>query len=164
MVRNDLVHPLEGNYPKLSLLTKSILDGRVFLISPLFSFIKSTLISVHNYIFLLNHTILIASFLVCFYLISGKGYKGSAIMLISLNLSPLQFSHTQNQILGLIFNMSLPMAVRLGSLKLLFNSFAFHRCCSVVNSWLTLCDSMNCSAPGFSVHPYLPWFAQTHVC
>ena len=31
-----------------------------------------------------------ASFLVCFYLISGKGYKGSAIMLISLNLSPLQ--------------------------------------------------------------------------
>lgn len=90
MVRNDLVHSLEGNYPKLSLLTKSILDGRVFLISPLFSFIKSTLISVHNYIFLLNHTILIASFLVCFYLISGKGYKGSAIMLISLNLSPLQ--------------------------------------------------------------------------
>ena len=81
-----------------------------------------------------------------------------------MNLSPLQFSHTQNQILGLIFNMSLPMAVRLGSLKLLFNSFAFHRCCSVVNSWLTLCDSMNCSAPGFSVHPYLPWFAQTHVC
>lgn len=65
---------------------------RVFLlISPLFSSIKSTLISVHNYIFLLGTImILIASFLVCFYLISGKGYKGSTIMLISLNLSPLQ--------------------------------------------------------------------------
>ena len=27
----------------------------------------------------------------------------------------------------------------------------------------TLCDPMNCSMPGFSVHHYLPEFAQTHV-
>ena len=33
---------------------------------------------------------------------------------------------------------SLPMAVGLGSLKLLFNSLAFHCCCSVVKSCLTL--------------------------
>ena len=34
---------------------------------------------------------------------------------------------------------------------------------SVAQSCLTPCDPMNCSTPGFSVHRYLPEFAQTHV-
>ena len=36
-------------------------------------------------------------------------------------------------------------------------------CCSVTKLPLTLCDPMNCSTPGFSVHHYLPDSAQTHV-
>ena len=35
--------------------------------------------------------------------------------------------------------------------------------CSVAQSCLTFCDSMNCSTPGFPVLHYLPVFAQTHV-
>ena len=34
---------------------------------------------------------------------------------------------------------------------------------SVAQSCLTLCDSMNCSMPGFPVHPQLLKFSQTHV-
>ena len=34
---------------------------------------------------------------------------------------------------------------------------------SVTQSCLTLCDPMNCSTPGFSVHHYLLVLAQTHV-
>ena len=34
-------------------------------------------------------------------------------------------------------------------------------CCSVTKLFLMLCDSMNHSMPGFSVHHYLPEFAQT---
>ena len=34
---------------------------------------------------------------------------------------------------------------------------------SVAQLCLTLCNPMNCSMPGFSVHHYLPEFAQTHV-
>ena len=38
------------------------------------------------------------------------------------------------------------------------------RCrCLVSKSCLTLCDPMDCSMPGFSVHHHLPEFAQTHV-
>ena len=33
----------------------------------------------------------------------------------------------------------------------------------MVKSWLTLCDPMDCSMPGFSVHHYLHEFAQTHL-
>ena len=36
-------------------------------------------------------------------------------------------------------------------------------CCSVTKSGPTLCDSVNCSMPGFSVHHYLFEFAQAHV-
>ena len=36
-------------------------------------------------------------------------------------------------------------------------------CCSVVKSCPALCDSMNCSTPGFPVLHYLPEFAQTCV-
>ena len=36
-------------------------------------------------------------------------------------------------------------------------------CCSVTKSYLTLCDSMRCSMPGFPVLHYLLEFAQTHV-
>ena len=34
---------------------------------------------------------------------------------------------------------------------------------SVAQSNLTLCDSIDCSLPGFPVHHQLPEFAQTHV-
>ena len=34
---------------------------------------------------------------------------------------------------------------------------------SVAQSCPTLCDPMNCSTPGLSVHHHLPEFAQTHV-
>ena len=34
-------------------------------------------------------------------------------------------------------------------------------CCSVTKSYMTLCDLMNCSMPGFSVHHCLPEFPQT---
>ena len=34
---------------------------------------------------------------------------------------------------------------------------------SVTQSYLTLCDPMNCSTPGLSIHHYLPEFIQTHV-
>ena len=36
-------------------------------------------------------------------------------------------------------------------------------CCSVAKLCPTLCNPINCSLPGFSVHHYLPEFAQTHV-
>ena len=36
-------------------------------------------------------------------------------------------------------------------------------CCSVTQSFSTVCDPMNCSIPGFPVLHYLPKFAQTHV-
>ena len=36
-------------------------------------------------------------------------------------------------------------------------------CFSVAQSCPTLCDPMDCSTPGFPVHPQLPEFAQTHV-
>ena len=34
---------------------------------------------------------------------------------------------------------------------------------SVAQSYLTLCDPMNCSMPGIPVHHQLPEFTQTHV-
>ena len=34
---------------------------------------------------------------------------------------------------------------------------------SVAQSYLTLCDPMNCSTPGLPVHHQLPEFTQTHV-
>ena len=37
-------------------------------------------------------------------------------------------------------------------------------CCPVTQSCPTLCDSMDCSTPGFSVLHYLLESAQTHVC
>ena len=36
-------------------------------------------------------------------------------------------------------------------------------CCSVTQLYLTLCDPMNCSTPGFPVLHYLLEFVQTHV-
>ena len=38
-----------------------------------------------------------------------------------------------------------------------------HRFSSVTQSYLILCDPMNCSTPGFPVHHQLPELAQTHV-
>ena len=36
-------------------------------------------------------------------------------------------------------------------------------CCSVTKSYLTLCDPVDCSTPGFPVPHCLPELAQTHV-
>ena len=36
-------------------------------------------------------------------------------------------------------------------------------CCLVAKLCLTLCESMDCSTPGFPVLHYLPEFAQTHI-
>ena len=43
------------------------------------------------------------------------------------------------------------------------HSLPVQSCCSVAKSRPTLCNPMNCSTPGFSVHPSLPEFAQTYV-
>ena len=36
-------------------------------------------------------------------------------------------------------------------------------CCSVAQSYPTLCDPINCSTPGFPVLHHLPELAQTHI-
>ena len=36
-------------------------------------------------------------------------------------------------------------------------------CCSVAQSYPTLCNPMDCSMPGLPVPHSLPWFAQVHV-
>ena len=41
---------------------------------------------------------------------------------------------------------------------MIFNTFS-----SVTQSYLTLCDPMNCSMPGLPVHHQLPEFIQTHM-
>ena len=41
--------------------------------------------------------------------------------------------------------------------------FKLHQFSSVTQSCLTLCDPMDCSIPGLSVHQKLPEFTQTHV-
>ena len=41
--------------------------------------------------------------------------------------------------------------------------FCLCYCCSFTQSWLTLCNPMDCSMPGFPVLHYLPELAQTHV-
>ena len=43
------------------------------------------------------------------------------------------------------------------------NKFVQNCCCSVTKSCLTLCDSMDCSMPGFPVLHHPLEFAQTHV-
>ena len=51
-----------------------------------------------------------------------------------------------------------------GSCLALSSQVCFCCCyCSVTNSSLTLCDLMDCSMPGSSVHHYVPEFAQVHV-
>ena len=45
----------------------------------------------------------------------------------------------------------------------LINTFRILQFSSVAQSCPTLCDSMNCSIPGFPVHHQLPELAQTHV-
>ena len=52
-----------------------------------------------------------------------------------------------------------------GSIYLFIWEIQFNYCyCSVTQSYLILCDPMNCSTPSFPVLHYLPEFAQTHVC
>ena len=48
------------------------------------------------------------------------------------------------------------------SWTLLIN-FSMEACCSGTKSDLTICNPMDCSAPGFPVLHCLPEFAQTHV-
>ena len=46
---------------------------------------------------------------------------------------------------------------------MMFKSLFFICCCSVAQSYLTLCNPMDCTTPGFLVLHYLPQSAQTHV-
>ena len=58
-----------------------------------------------------------------------------------MNLSPLQFSHTQNQILGLIFNMSLPpygCGVRISKATFQFTCFSLLFSCQAMSDSLRL--------------------------
>ena len=48
----------------------------------------------------------------------------------------------------------------MGTLTPILSSVQFS---SVSQSWLTLCDPMDCSMPGFPVQQQLPEFTQTHV-
>ena len=41
--------------------------------------------------------------------------------------------------------------------------FVMYRFCLVIQSFLTLCNPMDCNRPGFPVLHHLPEFAQTHV-
>ena len=43
------------------------------------------------------------------------------------------------------------------------SSFSIWCCCSVTKLCLTLCNTTDCSTPGFPVLHYLPEFAQIHV-
>ena len=43
-----------------------------------------------------------------------------------------------------------------------FHSLHTHFCCSVAQSFSTLCSLMNCTKPGFLAFHYLPEFAQTN--
>ena len=49
------------------------------------------------------------------------------------------------------------------SLDICIRSFQSNQFCSVAQSCLTLCNSMDWSSPGFPVHHHLPELAQTHV-
>ena len=52
------------------------------------------------------------------------------------------------------------MSVLFSHGNLYFSSVQFS---SVTQSYLTLCDPVNCSIPGLPVHHQLPEFTQTHV-
>ena len=43
------------------------------------------------------------------------------------------------------------------------SEFRWLCCCSVTQSWSTLCDPMDCSTPGLPILCHLPEFALTHV-
>ena len=75
---------------------------------------------------------------------------------------PLLSYSTHNLHLFTFFrNFSTSKETRLGLTK--GSLSLWYCCCSVAKSCLTLCNPVNCSRPGFSVHHYLPEFAQTHV-
>ena len=52
---------------------------------------------------------------------------------------------------------------KIGQLRAFLLSFLSVQFSSVAQLCLTLCDPMNCSMPGLSVHYQLPEFIQTHV-
>ena len=55
-------------------------------------------------------------------------------------------------------------ATRIGiNVVIIFKKVPIGGCCSVTQSYLTLCDPMNCSMPGFPVLHHLPEYAQIHV-
>ena len=62
------------------------------------------------------------------------------------------------------FHLQLFLQIKQGSIFVLtLSSQDRHQFSSVTQSCLTLCDPMDCSAPGFHVHHQLPKLAQTHV-
>ena len=78
---------------------------------------------------------------------SNEAISRQGSQLLGLHLLPLIFS----------VHIPLPLAC-LGP-----GRACSHRCCSLTQSCLTLCDPMDCSTPGFPVLHYLPEFAETHV-
>ena len=55
-----------------------------------------------------------------------------------------------------------PQGIRHNRTTNTFTFFLFHFC-SLIQSCLTLCNPIDCSMPGFSVHHQLPELVQTHV-
>ena len=59
---------------------------------------------------------------------------------------------------------STPYVIREMQIKMTMRDFYALICCgSVAQSWLMLCDPMDCSAPGLPVRHYLSESTQTHV-
>ena len=77
------------------------------------------------------------------------------------------FSYTRKEALNTNFSYSIELAlflcVMLNFLVLKSSFMIMVQFSSVAQSCLTLCDPMNCSAPGLPVHHQLPEFTQTHV-
>ena len=79
--------------------------------------------------------------------------------------NPLQYSCLEN--LHRQRSLHSPWSPRVGHDWATTHSTAFVTtdfCCWVTQSYLSLCDPMDCSMPGFPVLPYLPELAQTHAC
>ena len=98
-------------------------------------------------------------------------YSNSALICLHFFPSSLCFYHhiplymllVQKYIVIIItlHNLMSLNKIRRKEKKYIYTNF-YICCCSVTKSCPTLCDPMDCSAPGFPVLHYLPEFVQTH--
>ena len=79
---------------------------------------------------------------------------GKWVCFVLMDAVDLQVSKSVGTLLCYILNYGHNLKARFAKYKL---------CCLVAQSCLTLCDPMNHSMPGLSVHHQLPEFTQTHV-